>query len=389
MRTDSAASTATNAAPAAATSPALPPVAARCTTARPWSAESARSPRRWPRARGAHVPQGLSRAAEKITAASAMSSTMRGAAGPTGTGCSASRSPSTTPTVSRVASRLNGAPPTGASDSATGGESSASSFDWQCHPTHGGQQFPQRQFGRQRHVGHPAALGMVWPACGEHGDADDRHRRHGRRRQRRGAGQLTVCRHCCCSVLSSKSRVRCDRGNHGPSGSVPVSRSIAAAIASGVPELKVDNHFPVERVRRCDEHPARGGVDEADADLGADAVTVAMVTRDDLDVAAVRRKGRLHHGACGLRDAQEVDDVRERSAGAQPLVGTCADPRRDGELVEARRRPSGQACGQNRDERLRVVDVQCRERDQLRCAAPPPSGPRAARRSRAAGFPNR
>ena len=60
------------------------------------------------------MPHGFSRAAEKITAASAMSSTMRGAGGPVGTGCSASRSPSTTPTVPSVASRLNGAPPIGA-----------------------------------------------------------------------------------------------------------------------------------------------------------------------------------------------------------------------------------------------------------------------------------
>ena len=60
------------------------------------------------------VPHGFNRDVEKITAASAMSSTMPGAAGPTGTGCSASRSPSTTPTVPRLASRLNGAPPIGA-----------------------------------------------------------------------------------------------------------------------------------------------------------------------------------------------------------------------------------------------------------------------------------
>ena len=60
------------------------------------------------------TPHGRSRAAEKIIAASAMSSTSRGAGGPGGTGCSARRSPSTTPTVSSVASRLNGAPPIGA-----------------------------------------------------------------------------------------------------------------------------------------------------------------------------------------------------------------------------------------------------------------------------------
>ena len=60
------------------------------------------------------TPHGRSRAAEKIIAASAMSSTSRGAGGPAGTGCSARRSPSTTPTVVSVASRLNGAPPIGA-----------------------------------------------------------------------------------------------------------------------------------------------------------------------------------------------------------------------------------------------------------------------------------
>src|SRR5271168_4848864 len=60
------------------------------------------------------VPHGFNRDVEKITAASAMSSTMPGAAGPTGMGCSANRSPSTTPTVPKLASRLNGAPPIGA-----------------------------------------------------------------------------------------------------------------------------------------------------------------------------------------------------------------------------------------------------------------------------------
>ena len=98
------------------------------------------------------APQGFSRAAEKMTAASPMSSTIRGAGGPTGTGCSASRSPSTTPTVSKVASRLNGAPPTGARDSATGERVFGVVVCRQRHPAHRGQDLAQGQFGRQRHI---------------------------------------------------------------------------------------------------------------------------------------------------------------------------------------------------------------------------------------------
>ncbi len=97
-----------------AISPAAAPVTTRWVTDRPVAAttrlRTAASAPIWM----CVAPHGLNRAAEKMTAASAMSSTMPGEAGPTGTGCSASRSPSTTPTVSSVASRLNGAPPIGA-----------------------------------------------------------------------------------------------------------------------------------------------------------------------------------------------------------------------------------------------------------------------------------
>ncbi|CFE58098.1 Uncharacterised protein [Mycobacterium tuberculosis] len=71
------------------------------------------------------MPQGFNRDVEKIIAASAMSSTMPGAAGPAGTGCNTNRSPSTTPTVSRLASKLNGCPPTGAKLSCTAAPESA------------------------------------------------------------------------------------------------------------------------------------------------------------------------------------------------------------------------------------------------------------------------
>ena len=122
----SAPSTAAIATPLTANTPTIESVTNRCATA---SAVATRiSPTtasvapRWM----CVVPQGRSRAAEKIIAASAMSSTMRGAGGPAGTGCRASRSPSTTPTVVSVASRLYGAPPIGArlSSSAVPGVSS-------------------------------------------------------------------------------------------------------------------------------------------------------------------------------------------------------------------------------------------------------------------------
>ena len=118
---EQAASTVNTATPLAANSPAFRRRCARCTADNAVAIEDQtddRDSRR--RARCGDAPQGFSRAAEKMTAASPMSSTIRGAGGPTGTGCSASRSPSTTPTVSSVASRLKGAPPTGASYSDTG-----------------------------------------------------------------------------------------------------------------------------------------------------------------------------------------------------------------------------------------------------------------------------
>ncbi|SKT28430.1 Uncharacterised protein [Mycobacteroides abscessus subsp. abscessus] len=85
-----------------------------CTMARIVAAAiKPRTPKRPTRAM-CSAPHGRLRDSEKMTAASAMSSTMPGAAGPAGVGRRVSRSPSTTPTVSRVASALNGAPFTGA-----------------------------------------------------------------------------------------------------------------------------------------------------------------------------------------------------------------------------------------------------------------------------------
>ena len=106
-----------------------------------------------------------------------------------------------------------------------------------------------------------------------------------------------------------------------------MSRSTAAAIASGVPGAKVDTHSPSNAFDGADEHAARGGVDDADADVGADAVPVAVVTGDDLHIGAVGRVGRLHHVPRCRRDAQELDDVGERGTVAQLLVGACAPVR--------------------------------------------------------------
>ena len=114
------ATTVSTASAATAKSPIGEPVISRWATPRPVPVQiKPTSPAIAPRWMCAD-PHGFNRDVEKMTAASAMSSTMPGAAGPTGTGCSASRSPSTTPTVPRLASRLNGAPPIGARLSRTG-----------------------------------------------------------------------------------------------------------------------------------------------------------------------------------------------------------------------------------------------------------------------------
>ena len=134
LRTASAAITVASAIPLTMNCPSRSPVITRWATESPVPTRiSPTSASAAPRAMcvGPHCRR---RASEKMTAASAMSSTIRGAGGPDGTACSASRSPSTTPTVSSVASRLNGAPPIGARLSRTGfgaaAESAAPSLSW-------------------------------------------------------------------------------------------------------------------------------------------------------------------------------------------------------------------------------------------------------------------
>ncbi len=116
-RVSRAAATVSTATPTTVNSPAGWPVRTRTSVASAVASTVRATTAHAAKRRMCVLPQGFSRAAEKMAAASAMSSTMRGAGGPAGTRCSASRSPSTTPTVSRVASRLYAAPPSGARDS--------------------------------------------------------------------------------------------------------------------------------------------------------------------------------------------------------------------------------------------------------------------------------
>ena len=90
----------------------------------------------------------------------------------------------------------------------------------------------------------------------------------------------------------SKSRVRWPSGNH-----CPVRQCRGEAFDRGGDRQRRARRerrhpFAVERPCRAHHYTARGGVDDADADVGADAMTVAVVACDDLHVGAAGRSTR-------------------------------------------------------------------------------------------------
>src|SRR6516225_7548454 len=277
-------------------------------------------------------------------AASAMSSTMPGAAGPAGTGCSASRSPSTTPTVSRLASRLNGAPPIGARLSRETAMSGAPPSPFDSAGT-----TKRRTAGRISRSGNSAGraisvsllsarmatrtIGMTAP------DVTGPSKNAG---AVPGTSFLSSLSGCCYERRAEKSR--------------------------DSPWTECRDPLPVEGAGRADQHPARGRVDEAHPDLGAGVPPVAAAAGDDLDVAARAGEHGLHHRSRRFRDAQVIKDFGQRGAGPQPLVGPGPDAHRHAELVESRGRPLRQTNTQDRNEPARVVNVHGGERDQLRSA---------------------
>ena len=302
------ASTVSTAIAPTANSPAGEPVTTRWVTPRPVAAQinptrPASAPR-WICA----VPHGFNRDAEKITAASAMSSTMPGAAGPAGTGCKANRSPSTTPTVPRLASRLNGAPPIGARLSRAGVAGPVAALPLLTSSSETAGTTKRSTAGRISRSGSSAGSAISVSRLSA---------RIATRTTGITALDITDSSDFCGTLLLFlfvnsgcswkaqtareldcvlKSRDSRFPSNQWPSGNSAVSCSTATAMANAVPGLKRGDPFAVEGTRRADQHSARSGVDDAHTHFGAGVLSVVAAAGDDLHIAARPGEHRLHHG---------------------------------------------------------------------------------------------